>query len=77
MYFVYLPLIMQCLASFIYRLSDCSITEEGYKALASALRSNPSHLIELDLTGNDPGQSGVKQLNDLLQDRCCKLKPIR
>ncbi len=78
MYFVYLPLIMQCLtASFIYRLSDCSITEEGYKALASALRSNPSHLIELDLTGNDPGQSGVKQLNGLLQDRCCKLKPIR
>ncbi len=64
-------------ASFLYRLSECSITEEGYKALASALRSNPSHLIELDLTGNDPGQSGVKQLSDLLQDRCCKLKTIR
>uniref|UniRef100_A0A671KV21 Uncharacterized protein n=1 Tax=Sinocyclocheilus anshuiensis TaxID=1608454 RepID=A0A671KV21_9TELE len=58
------------------KLSDCSITEEGYKALASALRSNPSHLIELDLTGNDPGQSGVKQLNDLLQDKHCKLKTI-
>uniref|UniRef100_A0A672QYI3 Uncharacterized protein n=1 Tax=Sinocyclocheilus grahami TaxID=75366 RepID=A0A672QYI3_SINGR len=41
---------------------NCSITEEGYKALASALRSSPSHLIELDLTGNDPGPSGVKQL---------------
>uniref|UniRef100_A0A671KTU5 Uncharacterized protein n=1 Tax=Sinocyclocheilus anshuiensis TaxID=1608454 RepID=A0A671KTU5_9TELE len=59
------------------RLSDCSITEEGYKALASALRSNPSHLIELDLTGNDPGQSGVKQLNDLLQDPDCQLKTLR
>uniref|UniRef100_A0A8C1W1T3 Uncharacterized protein n=1 Tax=Cyprinus carpio TaxID=7962 RepID=A0A8C1W1T3_CYPCA len=58
-------------------LSDCSITEEGYKALASALRSNPSHLIELDLTGNDPGQSGVKELNDLLQDGFFKLKTIR
>ncbi|XP_050958477.1 NACHT, LRR and PYD domains-containing protein 12-like isoform X26 [Labeo rohita] len=58
-------------------LSDCSITEEGYKALASALRSNPSHLIELDLTGNDPGQSGVKELNDLLQDEHCSLKTIR
>ncbi len=58
------------------RLSDCSITEEGYKALASALRSNPSHLIELDLTGNDPGQSGVKQLNDLLQDPNCQLKTL-
>ncbi len=56
------------------RLSDCSITEEGYAALASALRSNPSHLIELDLTGNDPGPSGVKQLSDLLQDTNCQLK---
>ncbi|XP_048025519.1 uncharacterized protein LOC125254758 isoform X11 [Megalobrama amblycephala] len=61
----------------ILRLSDCSITEEGYKALASALRSNPSHLIELDLTGNDPGQSGVKELNDLLQDQKCQLKTLR
>ncbi|KAL0151892.1 hypothetical protein M9458_052805, partial [Cirrhinus mrigala] len=58
-------------------LSDCSITEEGYKALASALRSNPSHLIELDLTGNDPGQSGVKELSDLLQDPNCQLKTLR
>ncbi|KAL0146856.1 hypothetical protein M9458_057795, partial [Cirrhinus mrigala] len=58
-------------------LSDCSITEEGYKALASALRSNPSHLIELDLTRNDPGQSGVKELSDLLQDGLCSLKTIR
>uniref|UniRef100_A0A8C2A9F2 Uncharacterized protein n=2 Tax=Cyprinus carpio TaxID=7962 RepID=A0A8C2A9F2_CYPCA len=61
----------------ILRLSDCSITEEGYKALSSALRSNPSHLIELDLTGNDPGPSGVKQLNDLLQDANCQLKTLR
>ncbi|XP_050957411.1 ribonuclease inhibitor, partial [Labeo rohita] len=61
----------------ILKLSDCSITEEGYKALASALRSNPSHLIELDLTGNDPGQSGVKELNDLLQDSNCQLKTLR
>ncbi|XP_048018778.1 NACHT, LRR and PYD domains-containing protein 12-like isoform X2 [Megalobrama amblycephala] len=61
----------------ILRLSNCSVTEEGYKALASALRSNPSHLIELDLTGNDPGQSGVKELNDLLQDPNCQLKTLR
>ncbi|XP_026111255.1 ribonuclease inhibitor-like [Carassius auratus] len=53
------------------KLSNCSITEEGYKALASALRSNPSHLIELDLRGNDPGQSGVKEFSDLLQDPNC------
>ncbi|XP_048018766.1 NACHT, LRR and PYD domains-containing protein 12-like isoform X9 [Megalobrama amblycephala] len=58
------------------RLSNCSVTEEGYKALASALRSNPSHLIELDLTGNDPGQSGVKELSDLLQDPNSQLKTL-
>ncbi|XP_051742942.1 NACHT, LRR and PYD domains-containing protein 12-like isoform X4 [Ctenopharyngodon idella] len=61
----------------ILRLSNCSVTEEGYKALASALRSNPSHLIELDLTENDPGQSGMKELNDLLQDPNCQLKTLR
>ncbi|XP_051742909.1 NLR family CARD domain-containing protein 3-like isoform X27 [Ctenopharyngodon idella] len=61
----------------ILRLSNCSVTEEGYKALASALRSNPSHLTELDLTGNDPGQSGVKELSDLLQDPNCQLKTLR
>ncbi|XP_050957929.1 protein NLRC5 [Labeo rohita] len=64
-------------AFYAFKLSDCSITEEAYKALASALRSNPSHLIELDLTGNDPGQSGVKALNDLLQDPNCQLKTLR
>ncbi|KAB5574579.1 hypothetical protein PHYPO_G00210580 [Pangasianodon hypophthalmus] len=56
-------------------LSDCSITEEGYTALAEALKS--SHLIDLDLRGNDPGASGVKLLTDLLQDPDCKLKTLR
>ncbi|XP_060780493.1 NACHT, LRR and PYD domains-containing protein 3-like [Neoarius graeffei] len=59
----------------ILRLSDCSITEEGYAALAEALKS--SHLIELDLRGNDPGASGVKLLTDLLQDPDCKLTTLR
>ncbi len=68
---------MHFVKSLFVRLSDCSITEEGYKALASALRSNPSHLIELDLTGNDPGPSGVKQLSDLLQDPNYQLKTLR
>ncbi|KAM9481016.1 NACHT, LRR and PYD domains-containing protein 3-like isoform 4-T4 [Clarias gariepinus] len=56
-------------------LSDCSITEEGYTALAEALKS--SHLIELDLRGNDPGDSGVKLLTDLLQDPDCTLNTLR
>ncbi|XP_036420339.1 uncharacterized protein LOC118803910 isoform X2 [Colossoma macropomum] len=60
------------------RLSFCSVTEEGYVALASALNSNPSsHLIDLDLKGNNPGDTGVKKLTDLLTDPNCKLKTLR
>ncbi|KAL7844784.1 hypothetical protein SRHO_G00233230 [Serrasalmus rhombeus] len=60
------------------RLSFCSITEDGYVDLASALKSNPSsHLIELDLRGNDPGDTGVKKLTDLVDDPNCKLKTLR
>ncbi|XP_072517610.1 uncharacterized protein [Salminus brasiliensis] len=59
-------------------LSDCSVTQEGYKHLASALKSNPSsHLTELDLRGNDPGDSGVKKLTDLVEDSNCKMKTLR
>ncbi|XP_072518854.1 uncharacterized protein [Salminus brasiliensis] len=59
-------------------LSDCSVTQEGYEDLASALKSNPSsHLTELDLRGNDPGDSGVKKLTDLVEDSNCKLKTLR
>uniref|UniRef100_A0A3P8QDT1 NACHT domain-containing protein n=1 Tax=Astatotilapia calliptera TaxID=8154 RepID=A0A3P8QDT1_ASTCA len=41
-------------------LSGCLITEEGCTSLASALSSNPSHLRELDLRYNHPGDSGMK-----------------
>ncbi|MCI4382175.1 hypothetical protein PGIGA_G00260750, partial [Pangasianodon gigas] len=55
----------------------CSITDEGCAALASALRSNSSsHLRELDLVYNNPGESGVKLLSDLLKDPHCKLETL-
>ncbi|CAM4640845.1 unnamed protein product [Leuciscus chuanchicus] len=55
-------------------LCDCGVTDEGCAALTSALRSNPSHLRELDLSVNKVGNSRVKQLSDLLQDPHCKLE---
>ncbi|XP_024237559.1 NACHT, LRR and PYD domains-containing protein 3 isoform X2 [Oncorhynchus tshawytscha] len=44
-------------------LSLCGVTEKGCAYLATALRSNPSHLKELDLSYNHPGDSGVKLLS--------------
>ncbi len=49
---------------------------EGCAVLSSALRSNPSHLRELDLSGNYLTDSGVKQLSDLLEDPQCKLEKL-
>ncbi|XP_016401448.1 NACHT, LRR and PYD domains-containing protein 3-like [Sinocyclocheilus rhinocerous] len=48
----------------ILRLSRCMVTEEGCCFLASALSSNPSHLQELDLSYNHPGQLLDKLLSD-------------
>uniref|UniRef100_A0A3B1K1Z1 Uncharacterized protein n=1 Tax=Astyanax mexicanus TaxID=7994 RepID=A0A3B1K1Z1_ASTMX len=62
----------------LLNLSDCSVSEEGYAALASALQLNTSsHLIELDLRGNDPGNTGVNSLYYYLQDPNYKLKTLR
>uniref|UniRef100_A0A8C1MAS8 Uncharacterized protein n=1 Tax=Cyprinus carpio TaxID=7962 RepID=A0A8C1MAS8_CYPCA len=58
----------------LYRLRDCGVTDEGCSALTSALRSNPSHLRELDLSGNNLGDSGVKRLCAVLEDPHCKLE---
>ncbi|XP_053475967.1 NLR family CARD domain-containing protein 3 [Ictalurus furcatus] len=61
----------------ILRMWNCRITGEGCAALASALRSNSSsHLRELDLFGNNPGESGVKLLSDLLKDPHCNLETL-
>ncbi|XP_048046130.1 NACHT, LRR and PYD domains-containing protein 12-like isoform X2 [Megalobrama amblycephala] len=58
-------------------LSYCGVTDEGCDALASALRSNPSHLRKLDLTRNNLGDSGVKMISAVLENPHCKLETLR
>ncbi|KAL0992684.1 hypothetical protein UPYG_G00096710 [Umbra pygmaea] len=58
------------------RMSGCLITEEGCSSLVSALRSNPSHLKELDLSYNHPGDSGVTLLSAGLEDPIWRLEKL-
>ncbi|XP_073719045.1 uncharacterized protein [Misgurnus anguillicaudatus] len=57
-------------------LFECNITDEGCVALTSALRSNPSHLRELDLRNNKLGEAGVKLLTDIRDDPQYKLESL-
>ncbi|XP_041641957.1 NACHT, LRR and PYD domains-containing protein 12-like [Cheilinus undulatus] len=60
----------------ILRLLHCGITEEGCASLALALKSNPSHLRELDLSYNHPGEAGVRLLSERLEDPECRLEKL-
>ncbi|XP_058243731.1 ribonuclease inhibitor-like [Hemibagrus wyckioides] len=54
----------------------CGVSDEGCAALTSALRSNPSHLRDLNLSQNNLGDSGVKSLSALLENPHCKLEKL-
>uniref|UniRef100_A0A8C1MPV2 Uncharacterized protein n=1 Tax=Cyprinus carpio TaxID=7962 RepID=A0A8C1MPV2_CYPCA len=58
------------------RLRSCDIKADDCSALTSALKSNPSHLRELDLSRNKLGDSGVKHLSDLLKNPQFKLEKL-
>ncbi|XP_061086602.1 protein NLRC3-like [Conger conger] len=57
-------------------LSGCGVTQRGCDSLASALCSNPSHLREMDLSYNHPGDLGVRALSARLEDPRCRLETL-
>ncbi|KAI4872699.1 hypothetical protein NFI96_029632 [Prochilodus magdalenae] len=67
-FYFFLHTVSLCTAHWRARLAGCMITEKGCSSLASALTSNPSHLKELDLTYNHPGESGEKLLYARLEN---------
>ncbi|XP_078790881.1 NLR family CARD domain-containing protein 3 [Oryzias latipes] len=59
------------------RLRNCRLSKTSCAALVSALKSNPSHLIYMDLRGNDLQSSDVQQLQDLVESPNFKLQTLR
>ncbi|XP_072246599.1 protein NLRC3-like isoform X1 [Leuresthes tenuis] len=59
------------------RLAGCYLSETHCEVVASALKSNPSHLKELDLSNNELTDPAVKHLSAGLESPNCRLEALR
>ncbi|XP_034054690.1 NLR family CARD domain-containing protein 3-like isoform X9 [Gymnodraco acuticeps] len=58
-------------------LARCGLSETHCEVVASALKSDPSHLRDLDLSFNDLQDSGVELLSSGLKSPNCRLEALR
>ncbi|KAI4800151.1 hypothetical protein KUCAC02_014975, partial [Chaenocephalus aceratus] len=68
-----LPAVRNCRKA---RLTDCGLSETGCEVVASALKSDLSHLRDLDLSENPLKDSGVERLSSGLKSPACRLEAL-
>ncbi|XP_015228841.1 PREDICTED: uncharacterized protein LOC107083853 [Cyprinodon variegatus] len=61
----------------VLSLSGCLVSERGFASLASALTCNPSHLRELDLSFNHPGESELRKISAGMKDQGWRLQTLK
>ncbi|XP_023818039.2 NACHT, LRR and PYD domains-containing protein 12-like isoform X2 [Oryzias latipes] len=60
-----------------FRIPHCGLSETHCEIVTSALKSNPSHLTELDLSSNSLEDSSMKFLCSGLESPNCRLQTLR